>query len=232
MPDAIASIMPSLGAVGGAAGGSGGGWLSSILPYIMAGSAGAGTVGNILGNNARNNVLSSEMSQMNALNKLTPAQITAGITSLEQPLSGNLINSVTNATQGKLAERGLSQAPGIFSSELAQGLAPYQLQEQQMAQNAFFQKLGLPISARPSPFGPFPQSTNTNQIWQMLMSRFMNPSGSFGPASATGGGAPYGPSWLPESGGPLPTSGFDINSLINLSPGLAGTADTGGGVTE
>lgn len=152
-----------------------GGWLSKFLtsPGLKLGMAGSGSIGNILANRSRNQVLSKEMAQMDALNKLTPAQITAGISSLQQPLSGNLINNVTNMTQGKLAERGLSQAPGIFGTEIAQGLAPYQLQEQQLAQDAYFKKLGLPISARPSPFGPFPQTTNTSQLWQSLMSQFM-----------------------------------------------------------
>lgn len=152
-----------------------GGWLSKFLtsPGLKLGMAGSGSIGNILANRSRNQVLSKEMQQMDVLNKLTPAQITSGISSLQQPLSGNLINSVTNATQGKLAERGLSQAPGIFGTEIAQGLAPYQLQEQQLAQDAYFKKLGLPISARPSPFGPFPQTTNTSQLWQSLMSQFM-----------------------------------------------------------
>ena len=46
-----------------------------------------------------------------------------------------------------MGERGLSQAPGIFGETMAQSLAPFQIQEQQMAMNAILQKLGLPIEA-------------------------------------------------------------------------------------
>jgi hypothetical protein len=155
-------------------------FIQKFMPWVLAGGGVAGTVGNIQGNQARNAVLSAEMARMNAYNKLTPAQVTEGITSLEQPLSKNLTNAVGNTVQGQLAERGLSQAPGIFASSLAQGIAPYQLQEQQLAQQAYFQKLGLPISAQPSPFGPFPQQTNTSQLWQALMSKFMTPGGGGG----------------------------------------------------
>jgi len=145
---------------------------------------------------------------MNRYNRMTPAEVVQGITSLEQPLSQNLIHNVGNTVQGQLAERGLSQAPGIQAQALAQGLAPYQLQEQQMAQQAFFQKLGLPISAQPSPFGPFPQTTNTSQLWQALAQRFM------------GGGGGGQPSQISEPGlinalwpsGLTPSAGNDFPS--------------------
>lgn len=200
-------------------GGTGdGGWLSKVLPMVMLGQAGSGVVGNIMANKSRNQVLSSEMAQMQALEKLTPAQITQGISQLQQPLSQNLINNVGNSVQGQLATRGLSQAPGIYAGALAQGLAPYQLQEQQMAQDAFFKKLGLPISARPSPFGPFPQSTNTSQLWQAIMQRFMKPdSGNI----TNLGGIPQDPSGANPvpgilqqiiGGGNLDTGGTDFSS--------------------
>ena len=164
--------MPGV-STGGGGGTGGGGWLSKALPFLQLGMAGSGSIGNILANRSRNQVLSSEMDQMRKLQSLTPAQIIAGITSLERPLSSNLVNSVTNTVSGGLAERGLSQAPGIQASSIAQGIAPYQLQEQQLAQDAYFKKLGLPIQARPSPFGPFPATTNTNQLWQSIFQRYM-----------------------------------------------------------
>jgi hypothetical protein len=153
----------------------GGGWLSKLLGStgLKLGLAGSGAVGNIMANRTRNSVLQQQMDYTKKLQNMTPAEMVSQISALEQPLSGNLINSVTNATQGKLAERGLSQAPGIFGTELAQGLAPYQLQEQQIATDALFKKLGLPVSARPSPFGPFPQTTNTSELWRSLQNQFM-----------------------------------------------------------
>lgn len=166
-----------------------GGWLKKALPIMQLGTAGAGTVGNILGNRTRNDVLKQQMDYTKMLQNMTPAQMMAQITTLEKPLSQNLINNVGNTVQGQLGERGLAQAPGIYASSLAQGLAPYQLQEQQMAQDAFFKKLGLPISSRPSPFGPFPATTNTSAIWQSLMQNFMGRGGNQVPGSVPGGGS-------------------------------------------
>lgn len=168
--------------------------MSKLLPLLLGGSAVAGTVGNIGANRARNQVLSKEMGQMDALSKLTPDQIVKGIAAIQQPLSKSLVSGVGNTVQGQLAERGLSQAPGIYASSLSQALAPYQLQEQQLAQQAFFQKLGLPISARPSPFGPFPQQTNSSQAIQALMQRFMTPGAGGNNFSYWGkNAAPYDP---------------------------------------
>lgn len=203
--------------------------MSKWLPLLLGGSAVAGTVGNIGANRARNQVLSKEMSQMDSLSKLTPDQIVKGIAAIQQPLSKSLVSGVGNTVQGQLAERGLSQAPGIYASSLSQALAPYQLQEQQMAQQAFFQKLGLPISARPSPFGPFPQQTNSSQAIQALMQRFMTPTSGFN-YWAGKNAAPYDPyginSKLPDlSNVSAPDMG---NSLPDWLTGLTGTAPTVG----
>lgn len=196
------------------------GFLKGVAPYAGLGSAGLGVLGNIQANRSRNAVLDAEMARMNAYNKLTPAQVSSGISALEQPLSSNLLHSVGNAVSGQLAERGLSQAPGIQAQALAQGLAPYQLQEQQLAQQAFFQKLGLPIQAQPSPFGPFPQTTNMNQLWQALSRTFMNnPSSNFNMWAATHANPTlpfqnYGPVDMtpPDIGG---SNSDYINNLVN-----------------
>jgi len=183
--------------------------MSSVMPFIQGGSGILGTIGNIQGNEERNKVLSSEMGQMNTLQNMTPTQYASGIQKFQQPLSQGLQSSVGNMVQGSLAERGLAQAPGIYAQTLSQGLAPYQLQEQQIAQNAFFQSLGLPIQARPSPFGPFPQQTNTSSIWESLMS----PGGAMG---RSGGG--YG-SYGSYGGG----MGGGANPGIYGVPGYGGT---------
>src|SRR5581483_6805237 len=86
----------------------------------------------------------AELALFNKYANLTPADISSMTNQLEQPLSQNLTNVLTNQIQAQLAERGLAQAPGIFANELAQSLAPYQIQEQQMAQDALFKELGLP----------------------------------------------------------------------------------------
>jgi hypothetical protein len=201
------------------AGGSssgGGNWLTKLIPLFLAGSGVAGTIGNIQANRSRNAVLDQQMQYTKYLQGLTPTQITQMISQYQKPLSSNLINNVSNTVQGQMASRGLAQAPGIFAQAIGQGLAPYELQEQQLAQDALFKKLGLPISSRPSPFGPFPQTTNTSSIWQQLMQHFMGGRGS-GPGNKVG---------------QLPTlpSGTDWTNLIpGLTPPPSGGNDVEGG---
>lgn len=195
-------------------GGGDGGMLSKILPWIMGGSAVAGTAGNIGANRSRNAVLKQQMDYTKQLQNMTPAQVLQGIQALQQPLSSSLVNGVSNVVSAKAAERGLSQAPGIFNSELAQGLAPYQLQEQQLAQDAFFKKLGLPISSRPSPFGPFPNQTNTSQIFQTLAQRFMGNKGSSDPFNY----------WAANHANPF-SPGLGLPDLSNVMPPDMGTPD-------
>jgi hypothetical protein len=233
--DSITQAFSSL-ANSGDNGGGFAGFLKGIAPYAGLGTAGAGLIGNIQANSARNSVLSAEMNRMNAYNKLTPADIANQTQQLEQPLNSNLVHNVGNAVSGQLAERGLSQAPGIQTQALAQGLAPYQLQEQQLAQQALFQKLGLPISAQPSPFGPYPQSTNMSQLWQALSRTFMNgQQGNQIPGQVPGGGsvtadalAPYMQMFqLGNSGATPGGSGSDISGILgNLTQQFTG--DIGG----
>jgi hypothetical protein len=217
--DAITSAFSNLSSGDGLAG-----FLKGIAPYAGLGSSIFGTVGNIQANNARNSVLSAEVNRMNAYNRLTPAQVSTGISQLEQPLSSDLLHNVGNAVSGQLAERGLSQAPGIQAEALAQGLAPYQLQEQQMAQQAFFQKLGLPISAQPSPFGPYPQTSNQSQLWQALSRTFMN-----GPQSnGANNGFNY---WAANNATPTVPAAqtFDTSNPPDISGMLSQFLGTGGG---
>jgi hypothetical protein len=193
--------LPNLGAPGGTAptlggggspGGGGSNWLSKLIPIFQAGSGVMGTIGNIQANRSRNAVLDQQMQYTKYLQGLTPAQITQMISQYQKPLSSSLINNVTNTVQGQMASRGLAQAPGIFAQSIGQGLAPYELQEQQLAQDALFKKLGLPISSRPSPFGPFPQTTNTSQIWQALLQRFMRPNSGTGVTGGSSVGGTHG----------------------------------------
>jgi len=219
--------IPDLSGGGGTTGGRN--WISKVLPYALLGSGIFGTVGNIQANRARNAVLSAEMRQMGNLEKLTPAQITQGILSMKQPLSQGLTQSVGNVVQANMAERGLSQAPGIFSTALAQGLAPYDLQLLNAAQDAYFKKLGLPISARPSPFGPFPTQTNTAPIWQLLTQRFMghNPANPY--ATVPGLTVPSDINQTGPSQDPL--NPFLNTALPFLAPGLTDLPQLTGGST-
>jgi hypothetical protein len=82
----------------------------------------------------------------------------------EKPLSQGLTKGVGNVVNASMAEQGLSQAPGIQSQVLAQALAPYQQNEQQMALMETFKALGLPAEALQSLKG----MNNPNSLALML----------------------------------------------------------------
>jgi hypothetical protein len=217
--DALSGMLGSVGSLFGGSGSA----TSGIAPLAQIGTGVAGTVGNIEANNTRNSVLQQQMNYTNQLQNMTPAQLAQGIQQLQQPLSTGLAQSVGNTVQGQLSERGLSQAPGIYAQSLTQALAPYQLQEQQLATNAYLQKLGLPISSRPSPFGPYPASTNTTGTWQSLFQHMygaQNPNNisstpglNYGPTDTQLGQTPWGTSLAPST--PDYSSGnLDITGLL------------------
>ena len=76
-----------------------------------------------------------------------PTAISGLVNQLEQPLSKGLTSGVGNVVNASLAEQGLSQAPGIQSQVMAQALAPYQQNEQQMAITEALKAIGLPSEA-------------------------------------------------------------------------------------
>lgn len=164
--EAISSIAPLLSGGAGTLAGSTPLWQK----LLTLGAGGAGTVGNIMASNTRNAALNQELAVQKGLMNLTPEAMAAGAAKLEQPLSSGLTSSVGNAVQGYMAERGLSQAPGIQAEALSQGLAPYKLQEQQLAMNAFLQKLGLPAQAA-ARFLPTPGPIDLSKLFQSLFQR-------------------------------------------------------------
>lgn len=171
MPEAIAAIGPLLGAGGGP-----GGFLKLL-------TTGFGLIGNIM----------AQQQQQSAVNRITsyqknPAKAAAAINSLTQPLSLGLTQDVGNNVQGYLAERGLSGSPNISASVLAQALAPYQQQNQQTAEQEFFQLLN-PLGAQ---YGKPQNMTN-------LFSQFNPIPGVGTPTFPGGGGYPSG-----SGGGPYP----------------------------
>lgn len=76
-----------------------------------------------------------------------PEAINALVKQFQQPLSAGLTSGVGNVVNASMAEQGLSQAPGIQSQVLAQALAPYQQNEQQMAIAEAMKAIGLPAEA-------------------------------------------------------------------------------------
>lgn len=114
------------------------------------GATGAGLVGNLLADKQRSDA--ANLAKRNA--NLTPAQLGAQVTQATQPLNQQLVQAITGNVNANLAEQGLSQAPGIQASAIAQGLALPEQQNQQTAMQLVLQKLGLPAEyARTIPPG-------------------------------------------------------------------------------
>ena len=143
--------------------------LGNVLgPILSGGSAIGGTIGNIMEERKK-------VAYQNFIMDLLrhPEKLAAMAAKLTAPLNQGLQQSVGNQVQGSLAERGLSQAPGIYASSLAQGLAPYYQQNQQTAMNAVLQSLGMPQ-------GTFGQPVNTSGAWQMFLNSLKKGGGGGG----------------------------------------------------
>jgi hypothetical protein len=89
---------------------------------------------------------------------MNPALLTRRINALTQPMSQQLIKSVTRATNPGIAEAGLATSPGMSKQITAEALAPYELQEQQMGQNAAFEGLSLPGQVGTGAAGAYPSA--------------------------------------------------------------------------
>lgn len=74
-------------------------------------------------------------------NLQNPKYVAGQIQQLTQPLSAALKNSVGSGVQAQMQEAGLGEAPGLFRQALAQALAPYQLQQQQQAEQQYLQAI-------------------------------------------------------------------------------------------
>jgi hypothetical protein len=140
------------------------------LPKILTGSMfGAGEIGNILEEQKR-------LSYQNFILDLVkhPEKLAAMAAKLQKPLDNALVQGVTNTVQGDLAQRGLSQAPGIFAATESQALAPYQQQNANTALQAVMASLGLPA-------GTFGAPANTSGALQSFLK-------TLSPGSGGGGG--------------------------------------------
>lgn len=146
------------------------------------GTAGAGAVGNILNNKERSDDLSQLKKQEAALTN--PATINSMVKSETQPLNQALVQSVGNQVSGTLAEQGLSQAPGIQGTVLAQALAPAELQNQQNALQLVMKQLGLPVEYAQTLLAGLPPNTNLAPLLALLQGQ------GKGGAPGAPGGAP------------------------------------------
>ncbi len=115
---------------------------STIAKPAEAGLAGAGLVGNIMNEKSRSDELNYLKKQQDSAPNAT--ELSKQVAAATQPLNQGLVQGVENQVQGSLAEQGLSQAPGIQASVLAQSLAPAQQQNQNTALQLVLKRLGLP----------------------------------------------------------------------------------------
>ena len=155
------------------------------------------------------------LARFKQLESLTPTDISNQVVATEQPLSQDLINQISNTVQGQVGSRGLSDSPATFSTLMAQELAPYVQQEQQLASNNLFSGYGLansvpipnlqnPLSnpALPPGVQPMP-NTDLSSLIQMLLSP---------PGSSTGAGG----------------NTFNINTQSGSTSGGSSSTATGG----
>jgi hypothetical protein len=185
MADAIGKIAGSMGGAGGAAPGGGlGGILSKVLPLA---SFGLGTYGNIKSGQAQQGNLDALETARKKYATMNPTDVSKMVMGATQPLNQGLVQGVGNQVNAMMGERGLSQAPGIFSGQLAQSLAPFEQQNQDAAMKIVMQQMGLPLEYAKGIGAAIPPGQSmTPALMMFLQSMGMGKPG----ASPSGGGAP------------------------------------------
>lgn len=138
------------------------------------GATGAGLVGNLSADRQR--AAAAKQAQVNAA--LTPQQLGAQVTQATQPLNAGLVQAISGNVDANMAEKGLSQAPGLQAEAIAQALAGPEQQNQQTAMQLVLQRLGLPAELLKS----IPPNSNLSPLLAMLMKGF----GSGSTPGATG----------------------------------------------
>jgi hypothetical protein len=188
--------------------------LANIAPLLAGGTAIAGLGGNIVNSIERGNEVGKLQSAEKKFTSLTPEQLSGMVTKAEQPLGTDLLQNVGNLVQADMGTRGLSQAPGIFAAEESQTLAPYKLQEQQMALQLVMKQLGLPIEYAQAILQGMGGPSNITPLLQLLMKGNPSATPNQVPGSVPGdtttaniiqqilaGQAPTTPGIVPNSGG-------------------------------
>jgi hypothetical protein len=155
----------------------------------------------------------------------TPTQAGQQINAMTQPLNSQLVSSVSNPVQAYLAERGLSEAPGIQAQTLATALAPFEQQNQQTAAQTWLGMNQLPFYA-PQPGTPpgvnFPQTAGFGGLASLLMGQPKPPQSPMYPNPFPPGS--YG---TPQPNSPLmqqqssPGPGGLVDPSYYMDPGTA-----------
>ena len=141
--------------------------LSSIGSTVGKILPGALTAGGFINNLLTQRTVNARQNFVENLIK-NPVAMQKYIAGFTQPLSKGLTQNVGNEVQGYLGERGLSYSPAISGDVMAQALAPYQQQEQQMGVSAALQSLGM------TPGAPGPMSNVSGPL--ALLLRQLNPT--------------------------------------------------------
>ena len=148
-----------------------------IVKGAELGATGAGLIGDIASQRAQSQQQSYLTNAEKTLAGLTPSQITQEAAGASLPLTSALTQEVGNNVDASLAEQGLSEAPGIQSTVLAQALAPYVQQNQEQALQVVMQKLGLPLQYASTVASLIPQGSSLTPLLALL-SRGQTPSTS------------------------------------------------------
>jgi len=129
-----------------------------------------------------------------------PEAISNMVTGMTKPLSQGLVKGTENIVNASLGEQGLSQAPGIQGQVLAQALAPYQQNEQQMAIAEVFKALGMPAEA----LAGIQATMRPNDLAAMLKSILPGGGGKWTGGSVGGTSDPAldNPSYMPSASNP------------------------------
>lgn len=195
----------------------------SFGPIASGASLGLGEIGNLLAGAAANKQESALSAQEKKIANLTPAQLTAMVTSAEKPIDNGLVQQINNSVQADMASRGLAEAPGIFAAGESQALAPYIQQNYQTALNQVMQQLGLPLEYANTirQFLPNQQNmTPAMQLFLQQLAKLKSTNAGNGSGFPTTGPNPgdYGgtPPIFGDTGGSTGGGTYDaLNSLLS-----------------
>jgi hypothetical protein len=173
---------------------------------LQAGNLGMGLLSNIMGARDQGKERDFLMQRQRYLASLSPQDISQMALSATKPIDEGLRQSIFNSVQGDMAQRGLSQAPGIFAASESQALAPYFEQnyrtalDQVMRQLQMPQELAYPLSG----YQRQPTDLGSQLMWMMLRNQQQRPAPSgnlysqndpwsfdVGGPSGGGGGTPW-----------------------------------------
>jgi hypothetical protein len=161
--------------------------MNSLPQLISGGMFGAGEIGTILEQRKK-------MEYQNYINDLMkhPEKLAALVQKLQKPMDNALVQGVTNQVQGNMAERGLSQAPGIFAASQSQALAPFEQQNYNTTLQSVMTMLGMPA-------GTFSQPQNNSGALQLFLKSLNKGGSGGGDSSSQGGGLTYTPTMFDPS---------------------------------